>query len=93
MEERVLFRDFGGLNQTHPCLLREFPTLFGVATTTTYYHIGPGRFSATRPRHNMVNAELRGWIFLAAILTSITIPSQQILTVEFYLTMRELIIG
>ena len=64
--------------QVHPRLAYQPPSFAGIAGKTGDHAIGPAALSTCAPGNNMVNREVLGGTFLAAILATITITAKEI---------------
>ena len=64
--------------QLHPCLAYKPPAFAGIAGKASNHAIGPAPLSTCTPGNNMINREILGGAFLAAILATITITAKEI---------------
>ena len=82
----------GLLDKLHSRLFGSSPTFFDIAFHAGTNYIFPGRFAAHTPGANVVERQLAGLMPLAAILTTISIASEDISAIKFHLASRQTVI-
>lgn len=78
----VAFGFFGFLDEFHMGLFGGSAAFFYIAGGTGAHDIGPGAFAPQGTRHDMIERQLGGGEFFAAILTATAVPRKDIAPVE-----------
>ena len=92
VNKRIAFRLDGFLDKLQSSLLWRSASLFHVAFRAGTNDIFPSGFAAHTPRDNVVKRQLAGWMAFAAILTFISIASEDVSAIKFDLVSRQTVV-